>query len=533
MWQPLLLACVGIVWLLPVAAVSAPRKLLAVAEEVDREIGQRLTREKVPPSPVAEDAEFLRRVYLDITGRIPTGEKAAAFLDSKDRDKRRKLIDELLASPHHGEHLGNIWHNLIAPTQLKALLNEQPVESEPLARWLAEQFNRGRGWDAIVTDFLTSEGAPPEAPQMYFVLVNGDARGHPQPSNLARNTAKLFLGIRQLECAECHDHPFADWKQTDFWGLAAFFSRLEKPFARHRAPIAEVTGTKNKGGLGAASKISADAQTNVGKVVKAKLLNGPEPTLDLNKPIRPALAAWVTAPESPYFATAAVNRMWAHFFGRGLIDPVDGLGEDNAPSHPELLKLLSAEFTASGFDLKHLIRCVCNSRAYQRTSQPLPANKEDKRLFSRMSIKVLRPEMLLDSLRVALETPDLFPATKMPQKKGLPVVLNPREQFLQQFSTQEEDGDPTEFTQGIAQALSRMNHEPLQSGKAVIDRLMKADSRPEKVVEGLYLATLSRRPGAEELKLAVAHVARKAKPADGYRGVMWSLLNRSEFILNH
>jgi hypothetical protein len=225
--------------------------------------------------------------------------------------------------------------------------------------------------------------------------------------------------------------------------------------------------------------------------------------------------------------------MWAHFFGRGLVNPVDDLSEDNLPSHPELLKLLSAELAASGFDLQHLIRCLCNSRTYQRTSRPLPGNQQDAELFSRMAIKVVSPEMLLDSLRVALEAPDLFPATRIPQRKGQPVVLNPRELFLQEFSTREEDSDPTDFSHGIAQALSRMNQVPLQSGSAVIDRLLKADGRPEAVIEGLYLATLARRPAPDELNLAADHVARKTNPRDGYRGVLWSLLNRSEFILNH
>jgi hypothetical protein len=503
-----------------------------VATAIDRVIDQRLAAEKVPASPPAEDAEFLRRAYLDITGRVPPRDKAIAFLDSKDADKRRELIDDLLANQQYGAHFGIIWHGLIAPRQLKELLNEQPVDSEPLAGWLAEQFNQNRGWNAIVTDILTAQGAPAETPQAFFILVNGDARGHPQPSNLARSTARLFLGIRQLECAECHDHPYAQWKQTDFWGLAAFYGRVRKDFARHRAPIYEAADGKPRVGTDGTIKITADAFTNVGQVVKARYLDGREAALDRDRPFRPALAGWVTAADNPTFASAAVNRLWAHFFGRGLVNPVDDLSGDNPPSHPALLKLLAEEFTASGFDLKHLIRCLCGTIAYQRSSQPLPGNKQDQELFSRMAIKVLSPEMLADSLAAALENPELFSSARPRPQKGQPVVLSDRDRFLLLFETKEDD-PPTEFTHGVAQALVLMNEARFNAGAVVIDRLMHSERDAAGVIEALYLATLSRRATAEELKLSLAFVARKRTPKEGYNGVLWSLINRGEFILNH
>lgn len=503
------------------------------AAAIDRAIDQRLLAEKVPASPPADDAEFLRRAYLDITGRVPPLDRVLAFLNSKDPDKRRKLIDELLASPQYGKHFGTIWHGLIAPRQLKELLNEQPVDSEPLAGWLAEQFNQNRGWNTVVRDILTAEGSPADTPQAFFILVNGNARGLPEPSNLARSTARLFLGIRQLECAECHDHPYAQWKQTDFWGLAAFYGRLRKDHARHREPIYEAADAKPRVGTDGTIKITTDARTNVGQVVRAKYLDGREAALDKGRPFRPALAAWVTAADNPYFAPATVNRLWAHFFGRGLVNPVDDLAGDNPPSHPELLKLLSAEFATSGFDLKHLIRCLCNTAAYQRTSRPLPGNKQDQELFSRMAIKVISPEVLADSLAVALENPELFSSAKPRPRKGQPVVLSERERFLLQFETKEDDGPPTEFTHGVAQALVLMNQAQFNTGAAIIDRLMKSEQEAPAVIEALYLATLSRPPTAEELKLSLAFVARKRTPKEGYNGVLWSLINRGEFILNH
>jgi hypothetical protein len=253
------------------AAGPVPATPQAVAAAIDQAIDRRLAEEKVPASPQADDATFLRRAYLDITGRIPSVDQALAFLDSTDPDKRRKLIDELLASPQYGQHFGNIWHDLIAPRQMKELLNEQPIHTDQLARWLADQFNQNRGWDAIVTDFLTAEGTPAEQPAMVFVLVNGNAVGRPEPRNLARSSARLFLGLRQLECAECHDAPSSDWKQADFWGLAAFFGRLTKDGMRQSYPIYEAMGrAKNTPpGFNGTIKVSPEAFINVGQAVKA------------------------------------------------------------------------------------------------------------------------------------------------------------------------------------------------------------------------------------------------------------------------
>jgi hypothetical protein len=517
------------------AAGPVPATPQAVAAAIDQAIDRRLAEEKVPASPQADDATFLRRAYLDITGRIPSVDQALAFLDSTDPDKRRKLIDELLASPQYGQHFGNIWHDLIAPRQMKELLNEQPIHTDQLARWLADQFNQNRGWDAIVTDFLTAEGTPAEQPAMVFVLVNGNAVGRPEPRNLARSSARLFLGLRQLECAECHDAPSSDWKQADFWGLAAFFGRLTKDGMRQSYPIYEAMGrAKNTPpGFNGTIKVSPEAFINVGQAVKAKYLNGSEPELDKSKPFRPTLAAWVTSRDNPYLAPAAVNRLWGHFFGRGLVNPVDDLDENNAPSHPPLLTMLANELAASNFDLKNLIRCICNSRAYQRGSQPLPANKQDQTLCSRHQPKPLSPQVLVDSLALAVEKPDLFPTTKPAVRKGQPPILSQREQFVLLFSTRDEQDEATEFTHGIVQALSLMNRPEFNAGSPLVERLLKSKQTPEQNVTTLYLATLARRPTANELALATAYLRKKQDPGVGLHGILWSLLNRNEFIFNH
>jgi hypothetical protein len=516
-----------------------------VAAAIDREIEKRLAEAKIAASPAADDAEFLRRVYLDLVGRIPTAEKAVAFLDSKDPDKRARLIDELLASPDYGQHFAEVWRNRLAP---RDPANGKAMR-DTLTPWLAEQFNRNRGWGEIVHDLLTAEGDINQNPQIGFLLANSEG-SQPQADLLAGSAARLFLGV-QLQCAQCHDHPFAPWKQADFWGTAAFFSRLRNSGEKGRPmTLSEVmtidarpAGKKDAGrslaaAPGAAIVVPESAGTNGGQVVKARFLGGAEAALDDEKPFRPAFAAWVTAKDNPYFARAAVNRLWTHLFGRGLVNPVDNLHANNPASHPALLTQLADEFTASGHDLKHLIRCLCNSKAYQRTSRPLPENETDEPLFSRMAVKVMSPEAFYDSLTVVLG------GQGGPSKPGGKVVpptpvggkglsLEPRQQFVNFFSTPSDGDAAGTFSHGIPQFLRRMNAEPFNRGAPVIDQLIKSGADRDQVIERLYLATLTRRPSAKEVELMTTYLGRRSDTAQGYAGVLWILLNSSEFVLNH
>jgi hypothetical protein len=213
-WSPLLAqAELGV-------APRGPAQVRELAAAIDRQIDQRLVQEKLTPSPVAEDTEFLRRAFLDITGRLPTAQQAAAFLDDPSSDKRARLIDELLASPAYGQHFSQVWVNLFIRRDANMLT---PPDPEPLAHWLADRFNNNHGWDRTVAELLTAEGATREKPQVLFFNLNGDSRAVPQPNVIAGSLGQLFLGV-QLQCAECHNHPLDKWKQDDIWGVAAFFA---------------------------------------------------------------------------------------------------------------------------------------------------------------------------------------------------------------------------------------------------------------------------------------------------------------------
>ncbi len=535
----------------PGAKAPQPRDPAAVSTAVDRALEQRLAQEKVPASPVASDAEFLRRVYLDLTGRIPTAEQAAAFLDSKDPHKRQKLIDELLASPNYGQHFGIIWSNLI----VKRDNNVRGLNTAPFRSWLAKSFNDNRGWDKIVRDLLTSEGQVDENPPATFYAAHRDMNNLSR-SKVVGTTANLFMGI-QLQCAECHNHAFIrDWKQTDFWGVVAFFSQTRSTGGQvggMNTPIsisegaAVAGGGRRPGGFGGfgrgptvtGAKVeipdATDPRRRTGKVVKAKFFLEEEPKLEDKGPYRPVFADWLVSERNKYFAPAAVNRLWAHFFARGFVNPIDDMHDDNPASHPELLKLLADEFRASGHDLKRLVRIICNSKAYQRTSKPLKDNEQDTQLFSHQAVKIMSPDVLYDSLCLGLGVSDLRSSTGGRGRGfggGFPGFGggSPRAAFVTFFSTREDGGDPTEMSFGVPQYLRLMNSQSFNQGGAVIDRMVKEGASTEKVIEALFLNTLSRRPTEAEVKKLAAYVAKKEEPKAGYRGVLWVLLNSAEFV---
>jgi hypothetical protein len=525
----------------PEPQVNHPqRDPLAIAAAIDRELDQRLSEAKVPASPRADDAEFLRRVCLDITGRIPTLDRATTFLASTDPEKRRKLIDDLLASREYGQHLGTLWRNLLAPRDLSSA----KTQAETFTPWLEGHFNRNQGWDRIVYELLTAEGDVRGNPQTAFILANGENL-QPQANLLAASSARLFLGV-QLQCAECHNHPFTSWKQADFWSTAAFFGRVRNVTKGGPQGITEAPptgGQVQQGGNKGEStveippgaiRIPSASGKNAGQVVQARFLDGTAPALDNEGPYRPRFAAWVIAPQNPYFANALVNRMWAQFFGRGIVHPVDNFHADNPPAHPAVLKQLADEFRASEYDLKHLVRCLCNSQAYQRTSRPLPGNENDTTLVSRMAVKPITPEVFYDSLAQVVNIDQaLATAAPRPSSKGKQMPANPRDQFIRAFTTQSDSSETGEFNHGIPQFLRRMNTEAFNSGSPLIARLVKYRATQEQVIESLYLATLSRRPTTNELRLMSDYLGKRSSPEQGYAGVLWILLNSGEFVLNH
>ena len=500
----------------------------ALAKEIDQAVSQRLAAEKVKASPLADDAEFLRRVTLDLAGHIPSAEKAAEFLDNKDPGKRAKLIDELLASDEYGKHMADVWKDLL----VKRNSDNRLVPFDPLVDWLTKNFNENRPWDQIVRDLLTAEGPQDENGAVTYFLANNTV------DKMTDSTTKVFLGV-QLQCAQCHNHPFTDWKQAEYWGMADFFLNVKltgprNPVKQEGSPGIVESKTFLKG-MGRKPPLPDSAKT-----VPAKFLGGAEVKLDGKEKARPVLAKWMTSVENPYFSKAMVNRAWFQLFGRGLVNPVDDMNEANAASHPQLLVNLADQFAASGFDLKQLYRALCNSETYQRTSKPADGNAEaDPSLFARVAVRVMTPEQEFDSLFQVLapgKDPRTFKPGNFNNEKAPKVAkylnFSPRSQFVVFFEA-EDATDPTEYQDGIPQALRLMNA-PQLNNAFVLNGLLRAGKSQEQIIDQLYLAVLSRRPTSGERERMAGYVAKhKNEAREGYADLLWALMNCSEFVMNH
>lgn len=495
-----------------------------VAKTIDQHIAGPLQQAGLTALPRCDDATFLRRAYLDFTGRIPTADEATRFL--KDGD-RVKLIDTLLATSAYGEQMGRTWRDWICPPELPSDPNggKQPhTEAHNLGRWFGTRFAAGDSWDRIVRDVLTVEGELKSKPQVIFFGLVGEG-GKTTANGSARATASLFLGV-QLQCAECHDDPYRAWAQQEYWALAAFFKKTTGDFNK----ISESTGSGSK------IVIPKSAFKNAGNNVAARFLGTSNALAEKDDTSRKALVDWLTSTQNPYFAKAFVNRLWFYLFARGLVNPVDDLRELNPPSHPGLLELLANEFTASGYDVKHLLRCIAQTETYQLTSR-VPAETSDAvlagttTLFGRMPLRVLTADMLLDSLKLAYGDPKLdlrAPDTKEGNTNGESApVADAYLEFLRRFGTNKEDA--TDFTHGIPQMLTLINHPRLLNGGKPMEAFVKAYATPEQQIDRLYLATLSRLPTPQEMQEAQAYL-KKADPMKGATGLLWMLVNRSEFM---
>jgi hypothetical protein len=504
----------------PVADPVKTKDAAALARYIDAEIARGLAQEKLPASPRCSDDEFLRRAYLDITGTIPSIDKARAFLDSTDADKRAKLLVELLADPRYGRHLADAWTAKLFPADSA----NRFVLKEPLHKWFEAQFNANAPWDQLVTALVTAEGSVESNPAATYFLANRSV------DKLADTTAQHFMGI-QLQCAQCHNHPFTTWKQTEYWGMAAFYSKV----VADRPKNANKGGDNTKIGVheGPAPSRAKDFFPESAKTVPPKFLGGPEPSLGTRDPYRPVLAKWLTSPDNPYFARAIVNRTWAQLFGRGFVNPIDDMLDENPASHPDLLAGLARHLSTTGeYDLKYLVKAVCLTDAYQRTSRPTAENKGDKYQFSHMTMKAMSPEQLFDSLaevtglgRAGAGRPDKKQAAA---GKGAPAGA--RAQFVNFFLAGAESTSPVDYEAGIPQALRLMNSN-IANNPAAVRGVVGSATRPEDAIERIYLAALSRRPTAAELKALTDYVAKAGTPMTAYGDILWAALNSSEFTL--
>ena len=477
------------------------------------------------PSELCTDAEFLRRARLDAIGLLPTPDEVRAFLADASPDKRRKFIAQVLDDPAYADYWANKWADLLRPNPDRVGVKSVFVFDQ----WLRESFRQNMPYDQFVREILLAEGSNHrDGPAVVY-------RDRREPADLTTMFSQLFLGTR-MECARCHHHPNEKWSQDDFYQFAAFFGTVKQKGAGVSPPISGGVETFYFAPRGKGVKHPVS-----GEVMSPRPPDGPAPQCAADTDPRRALADWLTAPDNPFFARAAVNRVWAVFFGRGLVEPVDDFRISNPCVNPALLNALADDFAKHGYDLKHLMRTIMESRLYQLSSTPNDSNLADTRNFSRAYRRRLPAEVLLDAVNAVTGVPDIFAGMPVGARAMQAWTYKIDSSLMDAFSRPNPSSDPPcdrDRQMSVVQSLHLMNSKALQAklshktGRA--RQLADSNKPPAEIVTELYLVTLSRPPTDEELKLALAaFTAEKATRQTATEDVVWALLNSAEFVFNH
>ena len=507
--------------------LGAPVDHLPVARNfIDEIVFRRLMAMGMPASEVCDDATFLRRLTLDITGQLPTVAEATEFLADADPAKRDKCIDRLLACADYADYFANKWSALL---RNKRVSPDHQSGNYLFHDWIRDSFYDNKPYDQFVREILTASGdVQSDPPTEWFRQVA-------TPTAQMEDTAQLFLGTR-IQCAQCHHHPYEKWSQQDYYSLAAFFSQVA------RAPV-----RKGEELIFINRSVAGAMNLKTGQPVKPAGLGAATVDASADDDARTALVDWMETPDNKFFAPALVNRYWKHFLGRGLVEPEDDMRETNPPTNPELLAALASHFVRSKFDLQDLIRTICRSSTYQLSAIPNQFNVTDKQNYSRYYPKRMTAEVLYDAVNaVTAGTSEGFPglpagmrAVQLPDNS-----FNASSYFLTVFGRPESSSAcACERSQdaSLAQSLHLLNSQDVMArlaGKTGRPAELVADHQrgDEQKVRGLYLLTFSRPPNAEEMGVARAYLQRKSaagKTQEGYEDIVWALINTKEFLFNH
>lgn len=523
--------------------LGAPMEKFARAKPsnfVDKHVFAKLDQLGIPASDLCSDEEFIRRAGLDITGTLPSAAEVAAFLADKAPDKRAKLVDALLDRPEYATYFAVKWSDILR--NQKGRRDNQGGNSAAVATaafhaWIKRSLAENMPYDEFVRSIVAATGnIVDHPPTAWYRELN-------RPELLVDDTAQAFLGTR-IQCARCHHHPFEKWSQDDYWGFASFYARV----GRKTPPNGRMGGGNNNAERPVfLTRTGLTTNPNTSKAMKPKGLDSEELTLGPDEDPRQKLADWMADPKNPFFAPAIANRYWAHFFSRGIVEPIDDMRVTNPPTNPELLSALAADFVAHKFDLKHLVRTICNSTTYQLAAMPNEFNKTDKQNFARYYPRRMTAEVLLDAVDALTGTQTAF--------QGLPAGMRAIDlideaqsnYFLTVFGKPKRDSAcecERSPDANLAQSLHLLNSAELQakltsgSGRAA---KLAADPRPdaEKITE-LWLIAYARKPQPAELQTAEGYIARKIDPKNkaasakqAWEDVIWALMNTKEFLFNH
>jgi len=496
---------------------------------IDEFVAAKLRKLNVRPSELSTDAEFIRRVYLDTVGKLPTSDKVTEFLDDSNPEKRSHLIDTLIETEEwvnmrtlkladmlrvHPRRLGNGQFGERAAVLFHQFIQDSVAENKP--------------YDEFVREVLTATGSTYQnGPTNYYRIER-------QPSGRAETTAQVFLGIR-LSCARCHKHPFDEWTTDDYWNFAAFTGKVN---TRGGGVYQELVVYHNPAGR----VINQSVQGNRGQVAQPTFLGGETLPETHRADAIKHLADWMTADSNPYFAKATVNRLWSYYFGRGVVDPVDDMRATTPASVEGLLEALAEEFVRSGYDTKHIIKLILNSRTYQLSAAPNETNELDDRFFSRFMPRPLMAQVLLDVLNDVTGTSEKY--GRYPEDmRSIEVDLPVNSRFLNLFGRSDREFlgnldpllEPT-LTQALHIINSNYVNSKLKSRNGTITQLLEPKTgekmQPEALVKELYLMTLSRHPSEAELETAMTHLADDSTRREDTEDILWALISSRSFLFN-
>lgn len=501
-------------------------KMPEPANLVDAAVFNKLRLLGIPPSEASDDATFLRRVSLDITGALPTDVKVREFLASTDVNKRDVLIDDLLDTTAYADHFSNKWNFILRNKKSKG---EDMAGTHLFHQWIWDSIYENKPYDRFVREIVTASGEPLDNPAVTWY------REVDQVEEQVEDTAQLFLGIR-IQCARCHHHPFEKWSQNDYYSLAAFYNRVGKK------AIPGVAGGFRDRQIFHNEGVATANNPRSGASLKPAGLGATALEIPAEQDPRVQLANWMSDPANPFFAKSVVNRYWKHFFNRGIVEPEDDMRETNPPSNPELLDGLATRFIESGFDLKDLVRTICRSQTYQFSSLPNEYNASDKQNFSRYYPRRLSAEALYDGFHKVTMTSENFGGMPAGTKAIQLADTSNGPYFLKVFGMPQGDtACECERSQdaNLAQSLHLLNSKEIQ------DKISKNEARAAKLaaetersheqrMSELYQVVFARNPRPDEMTVATTYIEKhKDNPRIAYEDILWALINTKEFLFNH
>jgi hypothetical protein len=485
---------------------------------VDQLVFAKLKQLQILPSEMCSDSEFIRRAYLDATGRLPTIAETNAFLAVDTDDRRAKLIDRLLDSDDFAAFWTLKWGDILRSNSKK--LNKTGVHK--FHRWLYDSIRTDKPLDQFAHELLTASGSVYENPAANYWRASRD------PNDATETTAQLFLGIR-IQCAKCHNHPFERWSQDNYYGIAAAFTRV----GRKKGPIAddEIIFVSDSGEI---------KQPRTGQTMRVHLLLKGDVDVPAETDRRAVFADWLTNGDNPFFARASVNRIWGHLMGRGIVEPVDDFRDSNPPSNSQLLDELEKQFVANKFSRKWAIRTIMNSRVYQLGSRTNRFNANDEIYASHATVRLLTAEQLLDAICVVTGLPEKFAglpsgmrAVELPDPPTNHYFLKIFGQPQREMACQCERSSESNLSQALQMINGPVVHNKLRDDKGRIKLMMDDKKSDDEIITTLYLAALARKPIAEELAAAKKHIANTKQRRQALEDVGWAVLNSKEFLFQH